>query len=302
MSWVAVPEVATNIVEGALQLYEAYQYAEEEVGKIKDVYTKGKNLWNDTQKIYEKSKSRKSKHKAYDLHSHKNRLKYVPKKDPIGTFRLYGLPSIQATYNLRAINPVHDLTNIPRAGPTDMSCNLRMSNQIKIKGVHLSYFIRNNAYALVETHVAIVKCKNRQEFDGTNFFQSDSFSTSRPMVSTAPCTSGIEVSSLAINPDEFDVLYHRKHMLGTKLATTDDVTTTGFWANGLGNMPTWAHSTCYVPLNQITNYLDLDGTDAINAIQLIVYGVNVNDVGTTITQTATLLFDCLAQVEYLDMV
>jgi len=100
-----------------------------------------------------------------------------------------------------------DITNIPKG----TSINDRQRDLVNLRGFKINGFFRNRFSAEGVLHIALLQPKFEKTLEQTDFFRTGGTAGSNSRGSDFSLgLTGLEMASLRINPDKFNIIYHSR--------------------------------------------------------------------------------------------
>jgi len=290
---VAVVTAATNIAQTAEQVNDTIDTAMNGIGEVNEAISKVNDLIQHVVQWDDNNRKRKSKSKPINRKSILKKGKIL--SNPPKSFRF--LVWNEEAYNYhQLINK--DLTEIGRISASSFAPNLRVGNEIYVYGIHLNAFVRSRLNEATSWHTAVLLSKTTQEFPGgTQFFKSDGATISETFSSSL---SNHKFDTLGINTDLYEILYHRKQEIGP--ATNTSTTNSDYWYSGSGANPVFCSQSVYIPINRTVKYLNVDATSAVNAINVVCWGVRHNPANHGTATLDAFRVSLIASVDYKDTI
>lgn len=176
------------------------------------------------------------------------------------------LQSLIASVNTRTVTK-QDLSVIERVSNVagGLTNDKRVGDVIHMSGAKLNFFIENGSAVPIGCNVAIVVPRNESSLNVTlpipNFFGGNS--DTRGEAFDLATKTGLELHTLPLNTDKFEVLYHKRKILGRTFAaggvtTSTDAKSWGLWDD-------------YIPINKEIRYTDGTGASAVSAPCVLVW-------------------------------
>lgn len=196
---------------------------------------------------------------------------HAPSKSMKGIF--IGSPSpckktqIAVATNSAPAGRALSITNLSQiARVTNLASGLdidrRVTDLIHLSGVKLQIFHQNAVQDVYGLNYAVVVCRNEQTisptlpvaqfFGGNSNVRGEAFDTTK---------TGVELHCLPLNTDKFEVLWHKRVILGSS----------GGAVTGINDYKPWHLLDTYVPINREIRYTSQDATSAVSYPILMVW-------------------------------
>jgi len=215
-----------------------------------------------------------------------------PKNAP-GKYQKFVSKSTIASRTLVAF----ELTNIDRHSTSSTSDFTRAGDVIHFTDVWIDGLWVNRHTKPINVHIALVASKNSTDVtDGTTFFQGDGADDD---VDLSTALTAVELDTLPINRDKYDVFYHTKFTLGKGYTDATVGTNSDYFAGSAG-YPMMKRIKVNVPINKIVEYDGAAGTTATNAINMCMWCDEMFAEGGTATANTICEYNMLTTRGFLD--